>query len=455
VLAGLLVAARLSVPPWPKRLPDVRIEPSRPILREEALTTNNAFYFINAATNFDKLPSIGSVPDEYKAFRYIGWSSGAYTQLEAIVMQNTPVFELLRRAAEMTNAQVVTAGSVTSLVSYVSTALKQLKTLCFLAEWEAGRGDWKSAAADYRTVLHVSDQLSRGGPLISVLVDYACSAVACQSMRRATLASKTPPAALKELAGTLLDIDRHVEPLAEAMRYERLASQDAVRMVRGGDVPRLMSLDGESHGSPWRVFGALCRAGLLRSTPAHFDAVYSQIIALADEPWSLDRTFRGLVPPFPSGNPVRFVGALLDDPVGRVLINILVPALDNAREVFFIYRARLRGTALFLAVRAYQLDHRGQPPVALADLAPGYIDGLPADPFGKGGARFAYSVTGDSWMVYSVGPNQRDDEGRYDWNFETDRRDHADSLDVCFSSAEFARERDEYLKRSQPPASVK
>ena len=62
-----------------------------------------------------------------------------------------------------------------------------------------------------------------------------------------------------------------------------------------------------------------------------------------------------------------------------------------------------------LALRAYRLEHGGYP-VSLAELAPAYLKQIPDDPFALKGA-FLYRINGQKYVLYSVGPDGKDDGG--------------------------------------------
>ena len=68
---------------------------------------------------------------------------------------------------------------------------------------------------------------------------------------------------------------------------------------------------------------------------------------------------------------------------------------------------RLAETSLALA--AYRADHGGYPE-RLDDLVPEYVDEVPRDVFVDDELR--YVPRGDDYLLYSVGPNLEDEEGR-------------------------------------------
>lgn len=85
--------------------------------------------------------------------------------------------------------------------------------------------------------------------------------------------------------------------------------------------------------------------------------------------------------------------------------------IQAERQVFIEGGTRLsecagRGTRLSLALRLYELEH-GELPERLEALAPHWLEAVPVDPYD--GRPFRYDRT--RRLVYSAGPNRRDDGG--------------------------------------------
>jgi hypothetical protein len=80
--------------------------------------------------------------------------------------------------------------------------------------------------------------------------------------------------------------------------------------------------------------------------------------------------------------------------------------LDEIRST----RALLRAGIVACAAARYKND-TGKWPEALSGLVPAYIPDLPGDPFG---ASLLYAPTDDGVVIYSLGPNRKDDSGRPD-----------------------------------------
>jgi hypothetical protein len=70
--------------------------------------------------------------------------------------------------------------------------------------------------------------------------------------------------------------------------------------------------------------------------------------------------------------------------------------------------AALRLVMTELAVRGYQAKN-GKQPMALAELVPAWLPAVPLDPFSN--RPLIYRVTTNSFLLYSVGPDGKDDQG--------------------------------------------
>lgn len=70
--------------------------------------------------------------------------------------------------------------------------------------------------------------------------------------------------------------------------------------------------------------------------------------------------------------------------------------------------SRVRLLEAELAVRCYAAEH-GAPPRQLAELVPQYLERVPQDPFGS--QPLAYRSQGTNWLLYSIGPDRKDDGG--------------------------------------------
>ncbi len=90
------------------------------------------------------------------------------------------------------------------------------------------------------------------------------------------------------------------------------------------------------------------------------------------------------------------------------LKRMLMESLRHVDEQIKRLQAKRRLLTTDLAIRLHQQE-TGSNPERLADLVPGILPAVPADPFGSG--PLIYRRTDDGYQLYSVGPNGKDDGG--------------------------------------------
>ncbi|MCX7006150.1 MAG: hypothetical protein NTY53_02690 [Kiritimatiellaeota bacterium] len=182
-MAGLAVFVwhvRRTTPPWPERVPGVRLEPSRPLLREADVKPDNAYYFIRQLTNWHA--SLKIPIDEMQTFRARGYRPNAYPQLEGWLVTNAPALQLVAQAATMTNAQVVTYTPTNMLLSCLSEVLTIGKILPYRVQRDVWRQDWLAVSNDFHQTIQLAEHMSRGGVLIHTLVGLSVSLARLQQI---------------------------------------------------------------------------------------------------------------------------------------------------------------------------------------------------------------------------------------------------------------------------------
>lgn len=451
VLSGM---ARSRVPSWPDELPGVRLEPARPILRESQVSSNNAYFFLRQLDSTNVFHLADDARRELPKYIATGLKGTNYPALEAWFEKSQPAIELLAKAAATTNCQVATYDRPDTVLKGVPNLLSSLKLLSFHAELCASNGDWNRALDEERKIIRLSQHVTRGGTLIHHLIGIAGENMACTGLMRLGAEYAPTPEWTRNAITLLREADASREPFAEAMRHERKVSISAVEMAYAqpgafSDILCLSGRDEPDPGPSWTMrlmSGPLALMGsTVKRTTAHFDALYSRIILIASEPYVKGRLAKEVEYLFDF--PGKRWSVLADDPMGRVLGGLLLPAFDSALQRATLIRAKLCGAQLFLAVCQHQRD-RGRLPATLDELVPDYVPALPADPFRTDGGPFRWRSAEGVWCVYSVGPDQQDDGGQSD--FEEARGRHgkdAQHLDVCLASDRFIRSREAAKQR--------
>lgn len=129
--------------------------------------------------------------------------------------------------------------------------------------------------------------------------------------------------------------------------------------------------------------------------------IFDRIQKLADRPFHEILNEKGeFIEPYP------------EPPRLYKMANLLIPNMEAA----FLKRASLVAVfdtiRLGAACRIYRKRH-GEWPESLGRLAPGILKELPPDPFT--GDPYVYKRGDAGFIVYSLGSNRRDDQGRETW----------------------------------------
>jgi len=95
--------------------------------------------------------------------------------------------------------------------------------------------------------------------------------------------------------------------------------------------------------------------------------------------------------------------------VGDVTIALLVPAVHKVQKAWNRVQQVQDNLHLAFALAWYQRDH-GRYPQKLDELTPKYLRAIPGDTFS--GKALIYRPSEKGYLLYSVGPNEKDDGGR-------------------------------------------
>jgi hypothetical protein len=134
-----------------------------------------------------------------------------------------------------------------------------------------------------------------------------------------------------------------------------------------------------------------------RNAREQFDRDLKELAKAARDPAS--------VAPSALANPCQ----VISERVGQVMTSLLMPALLAVGQAEARENMRFEVTRLAFALAEYRA-RQGSYPAKLADLVPKYVARVPRDIFTDGDLH--YRLQGDGYLLYSVGPNGKDDGGR-------------------------------------------
>ena len=271
------------------------------------------------------------------------------------------------------------------------------RLLSLQAQVDTEKGDMGGAINAGLDAIQLGETIPHGGPLIGMLVGVACQAIGRkQAWNEADHLSATQARAA---ARRLESIRTGHIPFADTLQEEEWETQASLlELMRKRDWPGNMLTTAspdqqggqESVSASALIMETHIRMAGKRRIMANYTRYMDQSIANARQPYAAHLA----LPPLPT------------DPMNQILL----PVYSGVRLNEVKADTQNALLSVTLALRAYKLDH-GVHPTTLSALAPGYLKTVPADPFALSGP-LRYKRTGAKYLLYSVGPDGKDDGGK-------------------------------------------
>jgi len=219
-------------------------------------------------------------------------------------------------------------------------------------------------------------------------------------------------------------MDRAEPSASQLTRIERLLSSEAdrrrfTRVLRGERCTGLSLINLTLHDPnkllkfliarrPSVVLRALVRVGVFVYKPiilmdaCHYLDIMDRFIWLSESPYGVSwdgwRSLNEDIEEIAGGRYIR-----------HPMLQMLVPSLRQVAAVYDSTVAWKGCSRIAITLRLCRMKS-GQYPEGLPKLVPEFLDKLPIDPFS--GKDFIYRREGNGFIVYSVGPNRKDDGGK-------------------------------------------
>lgn len=253
------------------------------------------------------------------------------------------------------------------------------------------------ALSSYLDALSLAPIAARNGGIIPMLVGSARVAIAAADLERCIGSGGASPEALQNTSARLEAAWKDRVPWAESLAIEwQMEDRRFDDMAQGRFVDPDDPTPAKDEPPQW--FRALMGRALFSRERAQYQRFMAQAIARARRPyWQ-----QGPKPTPPTG----FLSAML------------APSLRTGSKAA-LRDAQLRGLCALTAIALYRKEH-GALPATLAQVARYVRDPL-TDPFD--GKPLRYRRVKNDFVLYSVGPDMRDDGGTRRLDMETNRGD--------------------------------
>ncbi len=307
---------------------------------------------INYASNTDH--TSGNVDDhEY-----------SYAQRKKLLEENAPAFEDIRKGLKQEYCNPATIAPPRSMKTF--SEFRGLARMLWLeAKVKGETGDWNGAANSSLDSVEMGGQVPRGGDLMAYLVGLAIQSGGRKELKQVIphLSAEEAKAAERRLEGIISNRTPYIETLREDMRHNKA---EMTKTIPNVPLVRPMFL-------------------------SYYHSGLKKIMEEIEKPYPR----RSIDPKMQKAN---------------VFYGLLAETWLTAGFKYEQNRTTFSFLSLALGLHAYKKEH-GNFPKSLEDLVPGYLSKLPDDPFAlKGG--FQYRLSGDQYLLYSVGPDGKDDGGK-------------------------------------------
>lgn len=263
--------------------------------------------------------------------------------------------------------------------------------------------DGKAAADDVLTGLALARSLQAEPSLLSQQVRAALVATAVGTSERTVNRGTLPQESLTEMMNTLKkmeEFEAHGEGFNRGLAGER-ATWIAL-LEEPSKLRQALSMPGVEIPADQKeqTFAQLDKAGLLKEQQRELDRIFEQLMTARKAPF-----------------PARLAAdKVIQDHLAEaaskkaLILSVLLPGFANrsAKEAELLADLRLGSTAV--ALEQFRGAHNNRYPTDLSQLNPEYLLGPALDPFD--GQPLRYKANGSGYLLYSIGPDLRDDSGR-------------------------------------------
>jgi hypothetical protein len=373
---------------------------------------------------YDQQSRAGQRPWAEKDYPHIAAWLKANEKPLALVVEASKLPDYFNPLASFRDGDGKPSGLLNALLPGVQKCRELASLLTVRAMLRIDQGKFDDAWQDLLACHRLGRLLTRGATLIESLVGIAIDTIASNAelayLERAKLTAKQVRERLKDLQAL-----PPVPPMADKIDLaERLMYLDSLQQIRRGGVS-VLERGGQPNKPTPEELQALERIDwepALRNGNASYDrlAAALRLKDRAEREKALDKveadTKAAQKEVAGMGNIAKLLldknntGKTVGKAIGDVLIGLLMPSTRKVQGAFDRAEQVQRNLHVAFALAAFRLDD-GRYPAKLDELAPKYLTAVPGDVFtGQG---LVYRPTEKGYLLYSLGVNGKDEEGRW------------------------------------------
>lgn len=356
------------------------------IAASSALVDNNKIYYADKPWGPGVHPA---TPDQH-----------FYSQAakEKLISENAPALSLLHQGFQYPYEEPPMRSFYAPL-SHLQKMRHLAWYLSLAGKVKAVQGDWSGAVNAELDAVQMGETFPHGGGLTGMFLGSVCQSI---GRNHAWEAVPHLSAAEARAAARRLESIRaaHV-PFVDTMQEEKWGTQTSLRDAMAQPDWANHFISGMTGGSPTLTQNPQAWAGNI-TWAANIQMIGKGRILASNARW-MDQAIAQARQPYAAYPKMP--------PVPSDLVNqMLLSSYSNARLREAVTDTQNALLVTTLALQAYHQDHKTYP-VTVTALVPGYLKAVPTDPFALSGP-LRYKLSGPKYVLYSVGPDGKDDGGK-------------------------------------------
>ena len=266
---------------------------------------------------------------------------------------------------------------------------------------ESQSGNIVAALGTILTGLKINNKLIEEPLLLTHLVRVACDQILIEELERIADTTDIPANNIRSLI-TELSLLTAIPPWNKIIYVEMfygMRAYDELKHASGKELVDLYSLSFDIPSAP---------ALLLRLVMPVIRPIYKkdQVIYLTLLP-KVERYFEQ--PYYQVAESLQQEPLTKQIPRYALMTQLCLPTFEKLSERFAIHELAVEVCRVGLALKLFK-QKAGAYPKTLEQLAPEFLESIPVDPFT--GKSLVYRKDGDGFLLYSLGPNLKDDGGK-------------------------------------------
>lgn len=349
-----------------------------------------------------------------------GWSDPDNSLGQLLIMNQEAMHEFAT-ATQQTYCQFVSGPIRKDMSAEMPQYVDQTKIarlLLMQGTLYESEGRLDAAAENYVAVLKFANHLGKQDNfiLLGKLMEIILKQLTYPALERYLKQEKTTAAHYRYMLEALVSLRQQNTDLARAFEEDKEilkstieAMEEGAKKRRGYNERFYQALRAEFASAVDELFGYIVMASQTNEQEIGKRKIseFTERVKQEAKPWNLAKEML-LAGKFPED--------IAPGVLARIVVSTSIPQFSKLITKYYVSLAEFDAVIAAVAIRAYELEN-GRSVDNLQELVPGYMPGVPTDPFNSF-SPLTYEKNERGWVLYSIGPDRVDDHGILEYQGE-------------------------------------